>query len=107
MNRLLVSVLLCISAICMASAQETAAVEGERDGARIETDNSAQKRGSAYLEKRYNLFFRINSPVIDRSFKDNAKTIETMRSDIEATLEIDGVVPDSLLILSTASPDGG
>lgn len=107
MNRLLVSVLLCISAICMASAQETAAVEGEREGAGIETDNSAQKRGSAYLEKRYNLFFRINSPVIDRSFKDNAKTIETMRSDIEATLEIDGVVPDSLLILSTASPDGG
>lgn len=30
-----------------------------------------------------------------------------MRQDIEATLQMDGSVPDSLLILSTASPDGG
>lgn len=60
-----------------------------------------------HIEKRYNLFFRINSPVIDKDFKDNARTIETMREDIETTLQLDGAVPDSLLILSTASPDGG
>lgn len=60
-----------------------------------------------HIEKRYNIFFRVNSPVIDESFQDNARTINTMREDIEATLQLDGAVPDSLLILSTASPDGG
>lgn len=60
-----------------------------------------------HIEKRYNLFFRINSPVIDEDFQDNARTIATMREDIETTLQLDGAVPDSLLILSTASPDGG
>lgn len=60
-----------------------------------------------HIEKRYNIFFRINSPVIDEDFKDNASTIATMREDIETTLQLDGAVPDSLLILSTASPDGG
>ena len=67
----------------------------------------AQNAGGQYLEKRYNLFFRINSPVIDPKFQGNERTIETMRQDIQATLQMDGAVPDSLLILSTASPDGG
>ena len=67
----------------------------------------AQEGSSRYVEKRYNIFFRINSPEIDRDFKDNARTIETMREDIQTNLQLDGAVPDSLLILSTASPDGG
>ena len=70
---------------------------------------SAQTSGSAsgaHLSKRYNIFFKINSHTIDEDFRDNARTIETMRKDIENTLNIDGALPDSLLILSTASPDG-
>lgn len=67
----------------------------------------AQERSNQYIEKRYNIFFRINSPVIDKSFQGNERTIETMREDIQTTLQLDGAVPDSLLILSTASPDGG
>lgn len=59
-----------------------------------------------HIEKRYNIFFRINSPTVDENFKGNRRTIEQMRKDIEATLELDGAVPDSLIILSTASPDG-
>ena len=66
-----------------------------------------QSSYSAHVEKRYNIFFRINSPVIEKDFKDNARTIAQMKEDIDSTLAIDGVVPDSLLILSTASPDGG
>ena len=66
----------------------------------------AQESSNKYIEKRYNIFFRINSPEIDKDFKDNARTIETMREDILTTLQLDGAVPDSLLILSTASPDG-
>lgn len=67
----------------------------------------AQSSSNLYVEKRYNIFFRINSPEIDKEFQDNARTIETMREDIQTTLRLDGAVPDSLLILSTASPDGG
>lgn len=59
-----------------------------------------------HIQKRYNIFFRINSPVIDRTFQDNARTLDQMKADIDTTLAQDGSVPDSLLILSTASPDG-
>ena len=106
MNKLLVTVALAISSICLAYAQDTAAPEGETGEVATETPQAAQHSGS-YVVKRYNLFFRINSPVIYEDFQDNAKTIATMRQDIEATLQMDGSVPDSLLILSTASPDGG
>ena len=85
MNRLFLIALLSILCVCSASAQEYK---------------------NTYIEKRYNLFFRINSPIIDDDFKDNARTIATMREDIETTLKLEGSVPDSLLILSTASPDG-
>ena len=67
----------------------------------------AQQGSNQYVVKRYNIFFRINSPEIDYKFQDNARTINQMKQDIETTLQLDGVVPDSLLILSTASPDGG
>lgn len=62
--------------------------------------------GAHHIQKRYNIFFRINSPVIDRTFQDNARTLDQMKADIDTTLARDGAVPDSLLILSTASPDG-
>ena len=107
MNKLLVTVALAISSICLAYAQDTAAPEGETGVVATETLQAAQEHNGSYIVKRYNLFFRINSPVIYEDFQDNAKTIATMRQDIEATLQMDGSVPDSLLILSTASPDGG
>lgn len=66
----------------------------------------AQESQNQYIEKRYNIFFRVNRHEIDKSFKDNARTIEQMKQDIDTTLLLDGAVPDSLLILSTASPDG-
>ena len=86
--RFLVCVVLGILAICQVSAQ------------------TVEPASSAHLSKRYNIFFKINSHTIDEDFRDNARTIETMRKDIENTLKIDGFLPDSLLILSTASPDG-
>ena len=107
MNKLLVTVALAISSICLAYAQDTAAPEGASGVTATETPQADREHSGSYVVKRYNLFFRINSPVIDDDFQDNAKTIATMREDIEATLQMDGSVPDSLLILSTASPDGG
>ncbi len=65
-----------------------------------------KKGKNQHVQKRYNLFFRINSPKIDRTFQNNAFIIDKMKQDIEATLAADGALPDSLLILSTASPDG-
>ena len=107
MNKLLVTVALAISSICLAYAQDTPTAEGESEVQVTETQQADRGRAGSYVVKRYNLFFRINSPIIDEDFQDNAKTIATMREDIEATLQMDGSVPDSLLILSTASPDGG
>ena len=107
MNRLLVTAVLMFSSIFLASAQTTEDSGGNASGSSVETPQAAQEHSGSYVVKRYNLFFRINSPVIYEDFQDNAKTIATMRQDIEATLQMDGSVPDSLLILSTASPDGG
>ena len=66
----------------------------------------AQESANQHISKRYNIFFEINKYSFDKNFRDNARTIEIMREDIQTTLQMDGVLPDSLLILSTASPDG-
>ena len=74
--------------------------------------SSAQTKDSLRLyqiEKRYNIFFPINSSKIEPSFQNNSHTIEIIRQDIENTFRM-GLVSlspkDSILILSTASPDG-
>lgn len=59
----------------------------------------ASQELTSHIQKRFNIFFRINSPVIDEDFKGNAETLAKMRADIDTTLMIDGTVPDSLLIL--------
>lgn len=61
------------------------------------------------IEKRYNIFFPINSPKIDSSFQNNSHTIATIRQDIDNTFRKGSLLPsptDSILILATASPDG-
>lgn len=67
---------------------------------------TAQEPENQYFSKRYNIFFETNSTIIDSTYKDNGRTLSRMREDILTTLSIEGSVPDSLLILSTASPDG-
>ena len=66
----------------------------------------AQNTHYQRVNKRYNVFFRINSDKIEEDFSNNKRAISQMKEDIETTLQLDGGVPDSLLILSTASPDG-
>ena len=63
-------------------------------------------QATSHIEKRYNIFFRINSPQIDSAFKSNARAISQLRSDLEATIAIDGNLPESIYILASASPDG-
>jgi hypothetical protein len=67
----------------------------------------AQKADGQHIEKRYNIFFRINSSKVESDFQNNARTLETIRQDVTTTLQQDGAVPDSLVIISSASPDGG
>lgn len=71
-----------------------------------ETEQGEQSEGVFRQQKRYNIFFKINRPEIDSTFQKNGETLRQMREDLETTLQVDGVLPDSLLILSTASPDG-
>ena len=70
---------------------------------------TAEPSNLTYVEKRYNIFFPINSPKIDSSFQNNSQTIATIRQDIDNTFRKGSVLPspsDSILILATASPDG-
>lgn len=59
-----------------------------------------------YVEKRYTIFYRINSAQIDPSFNGNQRTIETMTSDLKTTLDSEGALPDSLVIIASTSPEG-
>lgn len=66
----------------------------------------AQNADTQYVEKRYNIYFRVNSTVIENDFSSNGSTIETLRQDISETLKIKGAGLDSLIIISSASPEG-
>lgn len=59
-----------------------------------------------HVQKRYSLYFDAGSSSIDRSFHGNGRVLDVMESDIRKTLKAERIIPDSLLILSTSSPDG-
>jgi hypothetical protein len=70
---------------------------------------TAEPSSLHHIEKRYNIFFPINSSKIERDFYSNSRTIETLRQDIENTFSNGRITPsasDSIYILSTSSPDG-
>ena len=61
------------------------------------------------IEKRYNIFFPINSSKIDHNFYNNSHTIEIIRQDIRNTFSVDSIfhnLTDSILIIASSSPDG-
>lgn len=66
----------------------------------------AQNANTQRVNKGYNVFFRINSDKIDEDFITNKRAITQMKEDIGSTIQLDGAIPDTLLILSTSSPDG-
>ena len=57
-----------------------------------------------HIEKRYNIFFPINSSYVDSTCSNNSHTIETIRQDIRNTTFNYQI--DSVLIIATSSPDG-
>ena len=59
-----------------------------------------------YVNKSYDLYFDVNKSVIDSGYSRNSITLDQMQSDIKSMLMTEGVLPDSLLIISTSSPDG-
>ena len=59
-----------------------------------------------YIEKRFTIFFRANESTIDRNYMNNGHTIRTMVEDIQNTLNNQGIVPDSLLVFASTSPEG-
>lgn len=59
-----------------------------------------------HIEKRYTLFYRVNKSDVDTTYMGNGRTIRTMIDDIRTTLEVDGTVPDSLIVYASTSPEG-
>ena len=68
-------------------------------------DSSERKLYSA--KKSYHVFFEINKSAVDKAYMSNARTLDILHQDIQTTLKLDGAVPDSLVIIASASPDGG
>ena len=93
--------LLSLAASVTASAQGTA--DAVKEGHQYDTLKVVSTK---YVQKRYNIFFKKGSSRIDHSFQGNDRVLDRMQEDIRATFEMGHAVTDSLLILSTASPDG-
>lgn len=89
MHKLLVSVLLCVACCSQAFAQ---------------TDSVSERAGQR-VQKSYNIFFDISHSDIDTAFKTNARTLQQLKADVELTA-LHKVLPDTIYIHATASPDG-
>lgn len=75
----------------------------------VSLGQTAEPSNLSYVEKRYNIFFPINSSYVDSTFSNNSHTIETIRQDIRNTFCVDSTLQfetDSILIIATSSPDG-
>ena len=47
---------------------------------------TAEPSNLTYVEKRYNIFFPINTSKVDSTFYTNSHTIQTIRQDIRETI---------------------
>lgn len=60
----------------------------------------------SYVTKQYNIFFQSGISKIDYTYCNNSEILYSMKEDIEASLKVQHMLPDTILIRSTASPDG-
>lgn len=71
-----------------------------------EVEKSQSCHQHSYVTKQYNIFFESGVSKIDHSYYDNADVLYNIKEDIETSVKILNMLPDSVLIKSTASPDG-
>lgn len=71
-----------------------------------ELPSGAVKSAPEYIEKQYTIFFPAGVSEVVESYKGNGRTLEAMVTDLNKTLEKGGVVPDSLTIVASTSPEG-
>ena len=58
------------------------------------------------LEKKYTIYFRVNESHFDPTYLGNARTMETMVSEISAALDQQSMVSCQIAISASASPEG-
>lgn len=103
--RLAALTVLVLSLVALRASAQDSNIHESGSSYTVAAEQRTVQRGQR-IQKRYNFFFAVNRATIDSTFKDNGKTLRQMREDITNTLKVKGSTPDSLLILSTASPDG-
>ena len=57
------------------------------------------------VQKKYSLYFGIGSSQVNRSLYGNGEVLDQIKEDI-SSIKADKVIPDSLVIVSSSSPDG-
>lgn len=57
------------------------------------------------IQKKYSVYFGIGSSKVNRSLYGNGEVLEQIKEDINS-IKADKVIPDSLVIVSSSSPDG-
>ena len=66
----------------------------------------AQSEPGLFVNKRYDVFFRMKSAVVDTTFKNNANSFAQIKYDLERTVSLTGETPDTIYVLSATSPEG-
>lgn len=89
--------LLLISAACMLCSGSLSAQDMHSG-----QDTSARKT----FTRTYDIYFRVDRSDVDTSFRANGETIGRMRKEIDSLLSSDGMRADSVVVVSTASPEG-
>ena len=57
------------------------------------------------IQKKYSVYFGIGSSKVNRSLYGNGEVLDQIKEDI-SSIKADKVIPDSLVIVSSSSPDG-
>ena len=57
------------------------------------------------IQKKYSVYFGIGSSKVNRSLYGNGEVLDQIKEDINS-IKADKVIPDSLVIVSSSSPDG-
>lgn len=72
----------------------------------VTATTAVAQNASRTEQKRFNIFFDINSSKIDKAFKSNSLTLGQLKADCDSTINNGAGIPDTIYIHSTSSPEG-
>lgn len=106
---ILISCMLLVASGMISWAQESHPVQESypaRNTQDTHNPHNPQNVKVTKLEKKYTIYFRVNESHFDPTYLGNARTMESMVSEISAALDQQSMVSCQIAISASASPEG-